>query len=84
MATKKFKIGIIKILGTWDPDVDIEDYGLDKEGRLEIAYYTDDEKRTDRMAPQKVADWFGGRFVEWVYDEKHSLDGMVIEKEVHE
>lgn len=82
MATKKVKIGITKILDTWDPDVDIEDYGLDKEGRLEIAYYPDDEKHTESMSPQKVADWFGGRFVEWVYDETNALNGMVIEKEV--
>lgn len=81
MATKKYKIDIVSILDRWNAEVDINDYRIGKDGSLEIEYELD-ETYTDKIAPQEIADWFGGRFVKWVYDEKQSLDGMVIEKEV--
>lgn len=81
MAAKKFKVGITSILDAWNAEVDIIDYRIGKDGSLEIEYCID-EANTAKIEPIWIAEWFGGRFVEWAWDEKHSLDGMVIEKEV--
>ena len=83
MATKKYKVGIVSILDIWNPEVDIDDYRIGTDGKLEIEYEFD-ETFTERVAPQEIAGWFGGRFVKWVYDEKQSLDGMVIEKTIQD
>ena len=81
MESKMYMIGIAGILDTWDPEMDIEDYRVGSDESLEIDYFID-ERMTDRIDAQRIAGWFGGRFVRWEYDEKSSLDGMVIEKEV--
>ena len=80
MATKKFKIGITRILDAWNAEVDIVDYKIDKDGSLEIDYCID-EANTANIKPIWIADWFGGRFVEWAWDETGALDGMVIERD---
>ena len=82
--TKRMKIGIATILDAWNAEVDIDGYGIDKDGRLRIEYYVTDDKDVALIEARWVAEWFGGRFVEWVWDDKPSLDGMVIEKEVAE
>lgn len=76
----KMKAGICGILESWNPEVDIDDYRVGKDGRLEIDYYLDD-KETSRIAPETIAGWYGGKFVKWKYDDKGSLDGMIIEVE---
>ena len=83
MEAKKLKIGIASILDAWNAEVDIVDYKLCKDGSLEIVYCMS-ETSTVQIAPRWIADWFGGRFVEWAWDAKGALDGMVIEKEVAE
>ena len=82
MATKKFKIGITRILDAWNAEVDIVNYRNGKDRSLEIYYRLTDSTSTVQIAPRWIADWFGGRFVEWAWDETNALDGMVIEKEV--
>ena len=80
MATKKFKIGITRILDAWNAEVDIVDYKIDKDGSLEIVYRMS-ETSTAKIEPRWIAEWFGGRFVEWAWDETGALDGMVIERD---
>ena len=79
METKRYRVGITAILDAWNAEVDIEDYSIDKNGRLVIVYCMD-ERSTARIEARWVAGWFGGTFVEWAWDEKGGLDGMVIER----
>ena len=81
MATKRYRVHITAILDAWDDMVDIDDYAVQPDGSLKVTYQVDDEC-VARLKPDKVAGWFGGRFVRWVDDPQGSLDGMVIEREV--
>ena len=79
MEAKKYRVGISAILDAWNAEVDIDDYAVQPDGSLKVTYYVDD-KCVARLRPDKVAGWFGGRFVRWVDDPHGSLDGMVIER----